>query len=254
MYDDLCCNDFSVLEGKIEHLFVDINIGCPYGLPYVATFHQANFAPLHERSMEMFLARGYRRNGNSLYCMRCTDCSECIPIRLHSDDFAAGRNQKRAVKKNRDVEELLLPLAVSEENIKLCDKFLQSRYPKENNSGRGYYRDFFFNSIVGSAQLQFRVDGRLIGTSIIDFGHNWLNAVYFYFDPDESHRSLGTYNVMRLMDLCKRWNIRYLYLGYYIQSVPAMNYKRHYHPHYLYFRGKWFHESAFSQRKVSVAE
>jgi len=239
MYDDLCCNEFSVLQRTIEHLFVDINIGCPYGLPYVATFHQATFAPLNERLMELFLATGHRRNGNSLYCMCCSECSACIPIRLHIDEFCPNRNQKRAVKKNRDVETKLLPLGVSRENIDLCEDFLQVRYPRESNTARGYYRDFFFNTIVDSCQLQFRLDGRLIGTSIIDYGNNWLNAVYFYFDPCEEHRSLGTYNIMCLVDLCRKWDIQYLYLGYLIRSVSSMRYKSNYRPHYLFKKEKW---------------
>jgi arginyl-tRNA--protein-N-Asp/Glu arginylyltransferase len=239
MYDDLCCNEFSVLASRVEHLFIDINIGCPYGLPYVATFHQANFAPLQERAMELFLANGYRRNGNSLYCMRCAECSACLPIRLHIDEFCANRNQKRAVKKNRDVETKLLPLRVSQENIDLCENFLEARYPHENNTARGYYRDFFFNTIVDSCQMQFRLDGKLIGTSIIDFGNNWMNGVYFYFDPREINRSIGTYNIMCLVDLCRKWNIQYLYLGYLIRSVSSMSYKSNFRPHYLFTKEKW---------------
>ena len=121
----------------------------------------------------------------------------------------------------------------------LCEKFLRGRYPRESNTAVGYYRDFFVNSIVSSAQLQYRVDGRLLGTAIIDIGYNWLNAVYFYFDPEESWRSLGTFNILCLIDLCREWEIEFLYLGYFIGSVPAMNYKAHFHPHYLLFGDEW---------------
>jgi arginine-tRNA-protein transferase len=127
----------------------------------------------------------------------------------------------------------------SVEDYALCEKFLSTRYPRENNTALGYYRDFFLNSIVNSAQLQYRVDGKLIGTAILDIGYNWLNAVYFYFDPDENHRSLGTFNILSLVELCREWDIEYLYLGYYIATVPAMNYKGRFKPHYLLEGGRW---------------
>ena len=238
-YDERCRQELSSLLMRVEHLFVNIDIGCPYGLPYVATFHQATFGPLSERAMELFLAAGYRRNGNCLYNMACSACSACIPIRLHASEFQPSRNQRRVWAKNRDVTKSLLPLRVTEEDLNLCEKFLQARYPRENNTAKGYYRDFFLNRVVNTIQLQYRVGDRLVGTSIIDLGFNWVNAVYFYFDPDEGQHSLGTYNILCLVDLCREWEIEYLYLGYFIRAVPAMSYKANFRPHYLLCGGEW---------------
>ena len=128
-YDEWCRNEFTSLHSRVGHLFIDIDIGCPYGLPYVSTFHQATFAPLSERAMELFLAAGYRRNGNCLYNMACRNCSACIPIRLHPVEFSVNRNQKRALTKNCDVQKVLVSLQPTREDYALCEKFLQSRYP-----------------------------------------------------------------------------------------------------------------------------
>lgn len=238
-YDEQCWSEFRSMFSRVSHLFMTIDIQCPYGLPHVATFHQASFAPLSERAMELFLAAGYRRNGNSLYNMQCAQCLACIPIRLHCAEFQPNRNQKRALKKNLDIETTVLPLRPSQENLQLCEKFLRARYPRENNTARGYYRDFFLNNIVNSASLHYRVNGRLLGTSIIDIGYNWLNAVYFFFDPEESRRSLGTYNILQLIQLCREWEIEYLYLGYVIQSVSAMSYKCNFRPYYTLVQDRW---------------
>lgn len=238
-FADSCWQEFSLLYSRLEHLFVSIDISCPYGLPHVATFHQATFAPLSEHAMELFLAAGYRRNGNCLYNMHCKSCQACTPIRIHPDEFKPNRNQRRAWKKNRDVQVSILPLRQNVECLELCEKFLQDRYPKESNTARGYYRDFFFNNIVNSAQIQYRVKDRLIGNAIIDMGYNWLNAVYFFFDPEQAHRSLGTYNILYLIELCQQWEIERLYLGYVIDSVPAMSYKKHFKPYYLFHLNSW---------------
>ena len=152
-YDEKCAGEFARLLSRVEHLFISIDISCPYGLPFVARFHQATFAPLSERAMELFLAAGYRRNGNCLYNMQCPQCSACMPIRLHPDEFRPNRNQRRALRKNKDVQMAILPLQADQETLQLCEKFLQRRYPRENNNALGYYRDFFLNNIVNSAQI-----------------------------------------------------------------------------------------------------
>ncbi|SDP52751.1 arginyltransferase [Desulforhopalus singaporensis] len=238
-YDLRCAREFAMLKARVDHLFVDIDIACPYEVGTVATFHQATFAPLSERAMELFLSAGYRRNGNCLYCMSCSSCSSCIPVRLHSSTFRPNRNQKRTAARNSDVSQEILPLAPDGEELELCDHFLKKRYPGENNSATGYFRDFFLNNIVTSARVQYRIDTRLVGTSIIDIGYNWLNAVYFYFDPEESRRSLGTFNILNLVELCVEWDIEYLYLGYLINEISAMSYKANFRPNYTCVDGIW---------------
>lgn len=239
LYDQQCADEFSTIKSRIDSYFMDLSTSCPYGLPFVATFHQAMFCPLDQHVMELFLAAGYRRNGNCLYSMRCLGCSACIPIRLHRRTFQPNRSQRRIRKKNADITVSLDGLLPDEENLELCQKFLQRRYPQKNNTARGYYDNFFLNGIVDSFRLQYRLEGKLVGVSIIDIGDNWLNAVYFYFDPDEGRRSLGTFNILTLLDLCQERGIDYLYLGYYIQSVAAMSYKNSFKPHYLYLDGVW---------------
>ncbi len=170
---------------------------------------------------------------------RATNVLRASPYVCIPPSFPQTATRNGRCTKNHDVEKALLPLQPTKEDYLLCEKFLQSRYPRENNTAVGYYRDFFLNTIVNSAQLQYRVGDRLIGTAIIDIGYNWLNAVYFYFDPEESRRSLGTYNILCLIDLCREWEIEFLYLGYYIQSVPAMSYKANFHPHYLLVGNSW---------------
>ncbi len=247
LYDEQCQQDFSFLEARMERYFAEIAVECPYHLPHDALFYQALFSPLSERVMELFLASGYRRNGNCIYTMHCPDCSACIPIRLHPQEMQLNRNQRRVLKKNQDIEIEFAPLCASEENINLCEKFLRSRYPQKNNDGRSYYDGFFLNRIIPSMEIRFRLSGRLVGTGIVDVGQNWMNAVYFYFDPDEASRSLGTFNILTMIDTCLKLDISYLYLGYYIEKVAAMNYKSRFNPHYLYVNDRWKKIEKFSR-------
>lgn len=216
-----------------------MSMECPYLLPYTATFYQALFGPITDHIMELFLAAGYRRNGNSLYTMRCVDCNRCVPIRLCPAEFKPNRNQRRTLKKNSDVSVHFSSVQMSEENLDLCEHFLSARYPQKHNTALGYYSGFFLNHIVTSLELHYRKEGRLLGNGIIDIGENWMNAVYFYFDTSEAHRSLGTFNILTMIDFCLQKNIQYLYLGYYIKDVSGMEYKAQFNPYYLRIDDCW---------------
>ncbi|MEN8190659.1 MAG: arginyltransferase [Thermodesulfobacteriota bacterium] len=248
-YDKQCSREFTELETSIKKYFVEMTVECPYALPHDAVFYQALFAPLGDRTMELFLASGYRRNGNCLYTMHCPHCQECIPIRLHPGEMTYNRNQRRTLKKNSDLVIEFGEPSMSQENIELCDRFLQSRYPQKSNRANSYYSGFFINSITTTMEIRYRLGERLVGNGIIDVGENWMNAVYFYFDPDEAGRSLGTFNILTMIDLCLKHNIEYLYLGYFIEEVAAMNYKRYFQPYYLRLDSHW--QRCSSARRLS---
>ncbi len=239
IYDQQCAREFASLEQRLSKYFYDITVNCPYNQPFLATFYQGVSGQLPDRAMELFLAAGYRRNGNYLYTMHCSKCRSCIPIRLHPKTFQANRNQRRVLNKNSDVDLEIGPLRPSAENLDLCEKFLQSRYPHKNNTAKSYYSGFFLNTITSTFEFRYRIQGRLIGTGIVDIGDNWMNAVYFFFDENEAKRSPGTYNILSMIAYCLEKKIDYLYLGYLIKNVPAMNYKQRFRPHYVLIDSQW---------------
>ena len=238
-YDQWCRREFTILREKIQPYVVEMTVPCPYNLPHTARFSQVLFDRLTDRQLEIFLAAGYRRNGNSLYTMRCWDCRACVPIRLRPEQFRPNRSQRRAWQRNQDITVTVSELQLDREHLWLCDLFLQARYPRESNRAHGYYGEFFCNSITNTRQLQFRLGDRLLGASIIDIGQNFVNAVYFYFDPTELRRSLGTFNILSLVELCRNNGIGYLYLGYYIAEARSMRYKAVFKPHQLLLGEEW---------------
>ena len=60
-----------------------------------------------------------------------------------------------------------------------------------------------------------------------------LSAIYFFYDPEERQRSLGTYNVLCVIDEARRRGLSYAYLGYYVEGSPAMAYKTQFRPNQL---------------------
>lgn len=232
-------NDTSRFIAKLSPYFVDTPAECPYGLDRLAVYHQAGFSFLPPVVLDTFLAAGYRRNGNTIYAMRCPDCSACVPIRLATQTFRPSRNMHRVRQRNQDIEISIGPLEVTDEKLHLLDCFLNSRYPGRASTAQDYYSGFFLNSLAVSMEISLRLSGQLVGVSIVDLAESSLSAVYFYFDPGFEKRSLGTFNILYLAELAGRENCDYLYLGYWIEPVAAMAYKARFRPHELLVNGAW---------------
>ena len=69
------------------------------------------------------------------------------------------------------------------------------------------------------------MDGKLIAISVLDFLPSGLSSVYFIWDPDYAHLSLGTLLGIREIQMCKELGLGYYYLGYYIEDCAKMRYK-----------------------------
>ena len=227
------------IAGDLERFFIHAPAECPYGLAQRAVYHQGIFGRFDDESMGEFLARGYRRNGNCIYTMRCPGCALCVPIRLRPEQFHPNRNQRRVWKKNQDVAVEIAPLTMSRENLSLLQRFLSTRFPAGSSSAESYYSGFFITSISRCFEVRYRLGEQLLGVAIVDGAPSWMNAVYFFFDPDQGWRSPGTLNILTLNHICQTHKIELLYLGYWIDGHAGMSYKNAFRPHELLLDGVW---------------
>ncbi len=226
------------LASYLQH-FYQVAAECPYGFGEKAVYNQQYLGQLPESLFGQFLAAGFRRNGSILYSMLCRHCQRCIPIRLEIEEFQPNRNQRRTLKKNLDLEITMKALTITEEKLTLCGKFIEERYQARAESAIDYYSSFFVGNLNQVMEIEYRHQGRLVGNAVVDLGRQWLNAVYFYFDPAETRRSPGIFNILTMIDLCRQNGINHLYLGYLIRERSSMSYKGNFRPHYLLEDGEW---------------
>lgn len=221
-----------------EHLFA-FSTSCQYGRPCTATYQEALFDRIPDQLMGLFLAAGYRRYGDRLYKMNCSGCKACVPLRVRPEAFVPNRSQRRVLKKNQDLTIESGPIRADDETLALLGKFLRIRFRKTEDAPWDSYRYFFQNSITNTSQIDYRLGSQLVGVAIVDAGKKWQSAVYFFFDPDFSPRSPGTYNILHLIDLCNQAGQDFLYLGYWIEGLDAMRYKANFNPHEILQDGEW---------------
>jgi arginine-tRNA-protein transferase len=70
----------------------------------------------------------------------------------------------------------------------------------------------------------------LLAVGICDMSPLSLSSVYFYFDPSESRRGLGTFGALREIAFTRQHQIPHYYLGYYVSGCGAMEYKAPFRP------------------------
>ena len=67
-----------------------------------------------------------------------------------------------------------------------------------------------------------------------------LSAIYFVRDPSCHDRSLGTWNVLNLIDRARALGLPHVYLGYHVDGCPSLRYKASFRPNEILHRdGIW---------------
>ena len=215
---------------------------CPYLAGAVETLKLVRVpwmpSGLHGPLMEM----GYRHSGDIFYIPACRECQKCLPIRVPVASFKPSKKQRHIFNKNRDVEITLHVPKPSREKYDLYRRYLAFQHEgKHANDGNyeGFTR-FLYQLHESSAEIQYRIEGRLAGITIADIIPDvGLSSVYHFFEPDFASRSIGVFSVLAEIKLCEKFNAPYYYLGFWIPECDKMKYKSNYRPNEILKDGKW---------------
>lgn len=185
--------------------------------------------------------QGFRRSGTFTYRPRCDTCRQCVPVRVDVNAFAPTRSQRRSWKRHADLHVELLPLEDKPEYFELYRRYQQTRHAEGSmaDDDPEQYRNFLLQSHVDSMLIAFREGDVLRMVSIVDVLKDGLSAVYTFYDPDMPGTSYGTYNVLWQIELSRKLELPYLYLGYWIGAARKMAYKAAFKPLQGLRDGRW---------------
>lgn len=87
----------------------------------------------------------------------------------------------------------------------------------------------------GTWHLEYRVDGILVGVSVLDILPHCFSSVYFFYLPRGDNLSWGTLSSLIEIGLVRQASrhlslLHYYYLGYYLGSCGKLAYKAQYRP------------------------
>jgi arginine-tRNA-protein transferase len=187
------------------------------------------------------IKHGFRRSGTFTYRPRCDNCHECTPVRIDVDKFAANRSQRRSWKQHHALNVTLHSLEDRAEYFPLYQRYQNTRHRDGgmDHDSPEQYRSFLLQSHVDSMLVEFREAGILRMVSIIDVLADGLSSVYTFYEPNLAGSSFGTFNVLWQIELCRKLQLPFLYLGYWIKQSQKMAYKANFQPLQGLRQGTW---------------
>jgi len=249
---------------RFPRFFVTSPAPCPY-LP--GRSERKVFTELkgpHADALNDALGRiGFRRSQTVAYRPSCLDCQACISVRVVAGEFAPSSTQKRNLKRNGDlVTTVCRPWSTSEQ-FDLLQRYLGVRHPDGGMTSMDEvdFADMVEHTPVTSYVIEYRepsVDGvtpgRLVGACLTDKQCDGLSMIYSFYDPDHATRSgLGNYIILDHMRRATETGLAYVYLGYWVEGSPRMQYKVRYRPLERLTRGGWERMSEAEQDRLIAA-
>jgi arginine-tRNA-protein transferase len=215
---------------------------CAY-LPWeTASLEYEAVAELSRAEYLRLMIEGWRRFGLMLFRPACPSCTMCRALRVRVNEFRPNRSQRRNQKLNESEIELRIgEPSVTREKLDLYDRYHQ--FQAGNKGWREHtakdadsYADSFVIQPFPVEEWCYYQAGRLVGVGYVDNlpeaatgmpgqAVHGLSAIYFFWEPELARRGLGTWNVLCMITEARRRGMPYVYLGYYVEGCPSMEYK-----------------------------
>lgn len=183
---------------------------------------------------------GFRRSGDQLYRPHCDNCSACKSLRVNVNLFEPDKHQRRVINKNNDLS-VVVQRTEQADYYPLYETYINTRHQQGSMypANRAQFASFLGHGFENQCFIELRLEDRLIAVAITDELQDGLSAVYTFFDPDMTGRSLGSASILFQIQITRALGLPYLYLGYQIDDCSKMNYKAKFLPHEQFFNDKW---------------
>lgn len=225
-----------VLAVRSSYRFLAPSAQCSYLPDQVSRLEYEYVAELSLEEYSARMMEGWRRFGHMLFRPRCEHCVACQSLRVDVERFRPNRSQQRVRKANEGI----VSLQVGSPRISSSRLNLYRRFHDERARSRGWderyedpiaYHESFVSNPFPTEEWCFHLEGGLVGLGVVDALPVGLSAIYFVHDPDHHHRSLGSWNILCLIDEARRRGLPHVYLGYWVAECLSLAYKANFRPY-----------------------
>ena len=151
--------------------------------------------------------------------------------------------------KNPKIHTVLVPAHFDPEAFEVYKKHCDGRHEGKNKTEE-IFRQFFclkafepyilsgkYGALlqIGSFHMKYYLKDKLIAVGVLDIAPTCMQSIYFFYDPEYSHLSLGVIGVLKEIEYMKKMQhafpkFKYYHLGGYIQTCRKVKYKVDYEP------------------------
>ena len=149
------------------------------------------------------------------------------------------------------------------EQFDLLQRYLGVRHPEGGmtNMDEVDFADMVEHTPVTSYVIEYRepshdgiTPGRLVGACLTDKQCDGLSMIYSFYDPEhDARQGLGNYIILDHIRRAAETGLAYVYLGYWVEGSPRMQYKVRYRPLERLTRGGWERMSGAEQDRLITA-
>lgn len=224
---------------RVVHQFISSPDVCTYLPEQTMRMQGLLVATLTAREYQALMNQGWRRFGRLLFRPMCSACRACRPLRVDVQRFKPNRSQRRAWRANADT----VRLTIGEPRCDAVRLDLYDRYhrfqavfkgwPAPHHDAEAAYQAMFVDNPLRTSEYAYYLGEDLIGVGYVDEVPDGLSAIYFFYDPQQRRRCLGTFNVLSLIAEAARRELPYVYLGYYVAGCRSLEYKADFRPNQI---------------------
>lgn len=197
--------------------------------------------PLDPMLYGALLDQGFRRSGDYAYRPMCVHCQACQSARIAVAAFRPDRAQRRCLRRNADLSRTVTR-ALTDEHYALYRRYLAARHAgggMDPDDAAGF-REFLDCAWGRTEFWEYRdAAGSLLAVAVVDRIPRGLSAVYTFFDPTVPERGLGTFAILSQIATAQAEALPHVYLGYWVEASPKMDYKRRFRPLQVLRGGHW---------------
>ena len=168
------------------------------------------------------LTAGWRRMGPVIFRPDCPGCCKCLSLRVPVNSFRLSRTQRRIL--NRNTTDVGITIAVptmTGARLELFKAFHEHGHqmkgwpaPGNDIDGEAESRlELFLRNPFRTEEWTYWIGDRLVGVGYVDALAEGLSAIYFFHDPREHRRSLGTFNILKVIEAAGRRDLPHVYTG-----------------------------------------
>lgn len=208
---------------------------CSYISGNTQSIHYKVIQECSKEQCEALILRGWRRFGSMYFRPICSECRSCESLKIDAFKYTLSKSDRRIVRKNSHLTTIIRHPTLTREHLSLFDRYHRYKHhTRDWDAPKSDPKNYYASFVQGHGDFGFEVlyfEGeKLIAVDLIDILEQGISSLYCYYDPEYNAQSLGRYTLLQQIEFAKRLNLKWIYLGYYVEGCQSLAYKIDYRP------------------------